>query len=352
MGQEELKEAIRNDDNTTLRFQKGENLFMEGDPGGDLYLIEHGEVEVYRQRADMRVHLTDMGPGELIGLFTCLNDNARTASVIAKTGVRCRIIRHKKIKDAIGNLPKWFSIVLKEYNIRLNEVEEMLVERNIAAFQAEADRFSGVTEGRLFCTALMALAPQHIVLVEQEEFVLLADILAAIAETLGAPEDRIQQICQIFLDSGLLLKSIEPDKKAFTIPLSHCQKIADFPHFINLARSGKSKRMVDSRWPSKAIKLGRGLAKYAQAKNQDTNQPVTFSLAQLNRELKKLTGAEISEEGLGTLESFLLIKSGKEGGEPSLTYHPQNLGRTIALVMCFQKLKAFANKGTGQADAA
>jgi CRP-like cAMP-binding protein len=60
----------------------GTTLFRQGDPGGRMYAIEHGLVEVAAHlpgERDMR--LATLGPGELVGELSLVNGGRRTASV-------------------------------------------------------------------------------------------------------------------------------------------------------------------------------------------------------------------------------------------------------------------------------
>lgn len=63
------------------RFQDGECLFSEGDPGGSLYLLAEGVLEVRQGDAV----LDRLVPGEVLGEISLLTGQPRTASVMALT---------------------------------------------------------------------------------------------------------------------------------------------------------------------------------------------------------------------------------------------------------------------------
>ncbi len=59
-------------------------LFRTGDPGDSLYVIRHGEVELYiKDTAGQKIVLTVAVAGELFGELALLDEGARTATAVA-----------------------------------------------------------------------------------------------------------------------------------------------------------------------------------------------------------------------------------------------------------------------------
>lgn len=73
---------------TQLRFEPGEVIFRQGEPGDLVYSIVSGEVEIIREMPDGEERLlATMGPGEYFGEMALISDAARTATVRARTDV-------------------------------------------------------------------------------------------------------------------------------------------------------------------------------------------------------------------------------------------------------------------------
>ena len=71
----------------------GEVLFEQGSRGELVYVIEHGEVDVTRRRADgSSEFLATVGPGEYVGELGPLLGFPRSATVTARTA--CRLIAY------------------------------------------------------------------------------------------------------------------------------------------------------------------------------------------------------------------------------------------------------------------
>jgi signal transduction histidine kinase len=61
----------------------GEELFAEGSPGDRAYIIESGELEIYKESEGREMLLAARGKGEVIGEMSLLENMPRTASVRA-----------------------------------------------------------------------------------------------------------------------------------------------------------------------------------------------------------------------------------------------------------------------------
>jgi len=72
-----------------LSLQRGAWLIRRGERGGDLYLVERGELEVVDTRARPEVVIDSVGPGGLVGEMAFLDAAPRTADVRAAAETRC-----------------------------------------------------------------------------------------------------------------------------------------------------------------------------------------------------------------------------------------------------------------------
>jgi len=64
------------------RAKKGEILCREGDPSDAMYIIEAGQVKVYKETADGRAVLATLGPGTPVGEMALLTGEPRSATLI------------------------------------------------------------------------------------------------------------------------------------------------------------------------------------------------------------------------------------------------------------------------------
>jgi len=70
-----------------LTLTRGEYLLRRGEPGGDIYLVEEGTLEVVDSRSTPEVILAVIGAGAMVGELAFVDDSPRSADVRAGTPV-------------------------------------------------------------------------------------------------------------------------------------------------------------------------------------------------------------------------------------------------------------------------
>ncbi|MDH4017667.1 MAG: cyclic nucleotide-binding domain-containing protein, partial [Actinomycetota bacterium] len=70
-------------DSYEQRFEAGETIFEEGDPGDTIYVIHSGEVELSRVGGVGRRTVARLGPGDFFGEMSVVLGEPRTARAAA-----------------------------------------------------------------------------------------------------------------------------------------------------------------------------------------------------------------------------------------------------------------------------
>lgn len=81
LSDKDLLHLCKNVDEVDL--ESGELLFEEGAHGDRAYVIQSGELEIYKKSGTREILLANRGPGEIIGEIALFEDTNRTASVRA-----------------------------------------------------------------------------------------------------------------------------------------------------------------------------------------------------------------------------------------------------------------------------
>lgn len=84
----------------------GDCLFREGDPPTSAFLIEEGTIEIHAMRAGERQQamvLARLGPGELLGEMSVVDQSNRTATAIALVDSVLLVIDSEQIKDRLAD---------------------------------------------------------------------------------------------------------------------------------------------------------------------------------------------------------------------------------------------------------
>jgi CRP/FNR family cyclic AMP-dependent transcriptional regulator len=69
-----------------LKVPSGHTLFQAGDPGDSLFIVRHGEIELFiKDTAGQKIVLTTSEPGDMFGELAMLDTGPRTATALALT---------------------------------------------------------------------------------------------------------------------------------------------------------------------------------------------------------------------------------------------------------------------------
>ena len=84
-----------------LTVAAGKPLIQRGDPGSGVFVLEEGHAVV-----DAPEGTHQLGPGDIFGERSLLDDSERTARVRAETDVRCIAIPRPELERAIAANPQ------------------------------------------------------------------------------------------------------------------------------------------------------------------------------------------------------------------------------------------------------
>jgi len=73
-------------------YDVGTVLFREGDPGGEMYVVQSGEVEISRMMGEKRQTLALLPAGEFFGEMAIINNRPRSATATVKKKARLLVI--------------------------------------------------------------------------------------------------------------------------------------------------------------------------------------------------------------------------------------------------------------------
>jgi CRP/FNR family cyclic AMP-dependent transcriptional regulator len=105
-------------------YKSGDTVVAQGQGGLGFYLILDGAVEVRKGR---RV-LAKLGPGQFFGEMSLLDDQPRSADVVAAEPTRCLVLSKWEFWGFASSQPSVLRGVLREMARRLRETDRALSE--------------------------------------------------------------------------------------------------------------------------------------------------------------------------------------------------------------------------------
>lgn len=110
-------ELFRNDDNTQT-FAAGTQIFAEGEPGRNMYVVKEGKVDIV-SRGQV---LETVGPGGIFGEMALIDKAHRSAGAVAKTDCTVVLIDERRFLYLVQESPYFALSVMGVMADRLRRV--------------------------------------------------------------------------------------------------------------------------------------------------------------------------------------------------------------------------------------
>ena len=95
---------------------EGKELTQEGSPGREFFVLVEGDAAV--RKGNRRINR--LGPGDFFGEIALVNEQPRTATVVAETPVRALVITARSFKRLLSEQPQIQGKVLSAIAARLS----------------------------------------------------------------------------------------------------------------------------------------------------------------------------------------------------------------------------------------
>lgn len=216
--------------NQVVTLQAGEFLFEENDPGGGVFIVREGFVEIGKKRDGEFVVLAKMHSGDVIGTMSLFSHEPRTAAARALSAAQLIHIDSKTVDSSFTNLPVWVQAVLKDCIIRLKVSSEELVESRLREKKLVAKVGTTFHLASQFA-ALLSFAVRAGTV--QDEGLSLFPLKGFFERCEGILLKRVENLEEIFLAfmKGSLLKAQEDKKWGRAIFSPNAQLLEDFSVF-------------------------------------------------------------------------------------------------------------------------
>ena len=319
-------------------YKPGEPIFSEGEQGGSMFFIKEGEVEIYTHRDGKDVILSIMKSGEVMGTLTCITNANRLASARAKTKVVLTSVSHEKISGLIAKLPKWVSIVLKDFTQRLQHMNKVYTEALAKLEKARESQISLLYTSSQFAGAISTCAEDKHVLLDEIKGLLPNTILEYCEGMLGRPKEELEAIFKIFVSCGMITLKIEQEKKRKFFTTENAQKIKDFCYFVQQTQRKKIKRILNTNFRNKELRIIGSMIRYVEILDKPLEKQVNLKVSDLSANLEKKVGQKFDRQALSAAKSLGLVKIEGERENVAVSFIPKDLSHTITHVAVYHKI--------------
>jgi CRP-like cAMP-binding protein len=104
----------------------GSLLFREGDPGGEMYVLQAGVVRITRRSRGAEMLLATLGPGEFFGEMAIISSKPRTATAEVVSEARVLTIDAKTFDTMVRSNVEIAVRLIKKFAERLAQADEQI----------------------------------------------------------------------------------------------------------------------------------------------------------------------------------------------------------------------------------
>lgn len=113
-------------DSFEVRFNEGDIIFCEFEPGEEMYIIKEGKVRITKIQNNREKTIDVIGPGDMFGEMALIDNDKRTATVIAETDVVLIRVDKNNFEILAKNNPQWALKLLKSFSRRIYDAKRKL----------------------------------------------------------------------------------------------------------------------------------------------------------------------------------------------------------------------------------
>lgn len=123
-----------------VTFKKDHIIFAEGSPSQFLYIVNYGEIGIFKENNNRLFPISTIGPKDFIGELSMFTEGVRTASAIAMENSELYLIQKTHVRQVLKNCPKWVTNIMLILAERLRSTTLLLREHHITDDMSEMNQ--------------------------------------------------------------------------------------------------------------------------------------------------------------------------------------------------------------------
>lgn len=122
-----------------VNFKKDSFLFVEGKENNDhFYIIQSGKVRCYKANDVKGLSVKMLGPGDFVGVISCMSSHSQIESAIALTDLKCISVRRDQYSELIEKNTPIALKIIRTFANRMRTMNEQLTQFSAKAVNVES----------------------------------------------------------------------------------------------------------------------------------------------------------------------------------------------------------------------
>ena len=111
-------------------YSDGELIIRQGEVGDCMYVVQSGEVEVFKTQGDKELHLGTMGEGDFFGEMALLDRDVRSASIRSIGETRILKVDKRTFLSQVHADPALALRIVQKMSQRIRQLHTELARKN------------------------------------------------------------------------------------------------------------------------------------------------------------------------------------------------------------------------------
>ena len=227
----------------------GEVLFHEGDLAQSMYIIQKGQLRLFRPKGKGYVELGILRSGEVIGEMSYFDPESkkRSASASAITETDVIEISFTALAKTMTALNPWFKTLINTLAERLRKSNERVkeLESNSVGFSADYKFFQGIDVVKIL--SLVFLSFKSVGVLKEDKCYLKTNKLKEYADLFHVQEVKLEEFIQLMKDEHLIDIEIDAEEGTKVMVTKDPEQFRYYQLFFNAQRILKDdKKLVIS----------------------------------------------------------------------------------------------------------
>ncbi len=219
-------------------------LFNDGDHSTSLYIIQKGQLRLYKPKGKGFIELATLRAGEVIGEMAYFgendNDKRRSCSAMAIVPTEVIEISFVAFGKTMANLNPWFKTIINTLASRLRKTNAKVRELESNSVSSYGQSASGYEYIKMHEFVRIITMVYFVSSVEektgQDIYVHQSSILHYLVDVYGLPDGKIDDVMQILIKLGLAEQFLTDTGKVSKYKIKNLDALRTLSSFINSQR--------------------------------------------------------------------------------------------------------------------
>ncbi len=227
--------------------QPGEVLFNEGDAAVSMYIIQKGQLRLYRPKGKGFIELAVLRTGEMLGEMSYFDPDSkrRSASAAAITHTEVIEISFAALEKTMTSLNPWFKTLINTLAERLRKSNEKVkaFENNSIGFSGEFKFFQSADVVKIL--SILFLTFRSLAENKEGKWVLHMSKLKTYAiDIFNVNEAKLEEFIQLLITEKIIEVAADEDGSPKNLIIKEPETFRIFQVFFNTQRSMKDDRKL------------------------------------------------------------------------------------------------------------